>query len=251
MSDHSTLRIERNGPVATVTLHRPDSLNALTRTLLVELGDSLEDFVDDDTVRVVVLTGSGRAFSAGVDLKDLSDMTLKNGNVGDVLDGPARRVLELLTTMQQLVVAKVNGFCFTGALELVLACDLTVTADEARFADTHAKFGLRPSWGMSQRLIRTVGPTRAREISFTSRAFSGIEAADWGIAMRSVPLSELDATVHALVAQLLENSGGSLAAYKDLYRTALDMGLDEGLRYEAATGYEIADTSARIETFRK
>ena len=154
----------------------------------------------DDAVRVVVLTGEGRAFSSGVDLKALGGRSLEGGSVGDLLDLPARRAIELLTTMPKVVVAKVNGFCFTGALELALACDLVVTADEAKFGDTHAKFGLRPTWGMSQRLIRLVGVARARELSYTARTFTGVEAAEWGLAVRSVPRDELDAAVDELVA---------------------------------------------------
>jgi enoyl-CoA hydratase/carnithine racemase len=238
------------GPLATVTLSRPEALNALTPDMLVELGDVLLGIAHDDAVRVVVLTGAGRAFSAGVDLKALGGRSLEGGSVGDVLDLPARRVIELLTTMPKVVVAKVNGFCFTGALELALGCDLVVAAEEARFGDTHAKFGLRPTWGMSQRLIRLVGVARARELSYTARTFSGVEAAEWGLAVRSVPRDELDAAVDELVTTLLANSQGSLAAYKDLYRAALDSDLVAGLAYESSAEYEITDTDERVADFR-
>jgi enoyl-CoA hydratase len=238
------------GPLATVTLSRPEALNALTPDMLVELGDVLLGIAHDDAVRVVVLTGAGRAFSAGVDLKALGGRSLEGGSVGDVLDLPARRVIELLTTMPKVVVAKVNGFCFTGALELALGCDLVVAAEEAKFGDTHAKFGLRPTWGMSQRLIRLVGVARARELSYTARTFSGVEAAEWGLAVRSVPRDELDAAVDELVTTLLANSQGSLAAYKDLYRAALDSDLVAGLAYESSAEYEITDTDERVADFR-
>src|SRR6185436_18670076 len=111
--------------------------------------------------------------------------SLDGGKVGDILDVPARRVTTLLTTIPKIVIAKVNGFCFTGALELVLACDLAIAADGAKFGDTHAKFGLRPTWGMSQRLVATVGITRARELSYTARTFTGSQAADWGLVTRA------------------------------------------------------------------
>jgi enoyl-CoA hydratase/carnithine racemase len=197
-----------------------------------------------------VLTGDGRAFSAGVDLKALGQRSLEGGAVGDVLDVPGRRVIELLTTMPKIVVARVNGHCFTGALELVLACDLVITADEARFGDTHARFGIRPSWGMSQRLPRLVGMARARELSYTARTFTGTEAAEWGLALRSVPRDDLDAAVADVVGQLLANSRGALAAHKDLYRAALDNGLADGLAYEASTSYVIDDTDERVAGFR-
>ena len=250
MNDTPTVLRSNDGAVATLTLSRPEALNALTPAMLDELDIELRHVGRDPQVRVVVLTGAGRAFSAGVDLKALGGRSLAGGSVGDVLDVPARRSIEVLTTMPKVVVAKVNGFCFTGALELALACDLVVAADEARFGDTHAKFGLRPTWGMSQRLIRLVGVARARELSYTARTFTGADAAAWGLAVRSVPLTELDAVVDELVATLLANSQGSLAAYKDLYRAALDEGLRAGLSYERSAEYTITDTDARVADFR-
>jgi len=241
--------VTTDGAVTTLTLNRPDVLNALTPELVEQLGDALEQVRDDPGVRVVVLTGAGRAFSAGVDLKALAGNPLERGEVGDGLDIPGRRALDLLTTIPKVVVGKVNGHCFTGALELLLGCDLIVAADEATFGDTHAKWGLRPSWGMSQRLIRLVGVSRARELSFTARTFTGTEAATWGLAMRSVPRAELDQFVDQLVETLLANSTGVLAAYKDLYRQALEGGLTDGLRYEADTHYDVRDTWDRLGGF--
>lgn len=250
MSQEPTVLIENTPPVATLTLSRPAALNAITREMLLELNGALETLSGDEGVRVIVLTGAGRAFSAGVDLKALGDLPIPEGAVGDHLDIPARSVTTRLTTMPQIVIAKVNGFCFTGALELALACDLVVTADEAKFGDTHAKWGLRPTWGMSQRLIRTVGITRARDLSYTARTFTGREAEAWGIAVRSVPLDQLDEEVRRLADAVAANSQGSLAAYKDLYRQALDRGLTEGLAYESSTDYPIDDTEARVSSFR-
>jgi enoyl-CoA hydratase len=241
--------VTSDGPVTTITLNRPEVLNALTPVLVERLADALERSAADPGTRVVVLTGAGRAFSAGVDLKALAGNPLEGGEVGDELDVPGRRALGVLTTMPQVVIGKVNGHCFTGALELLLGCDLVVAADEATFGDTHAKWGLRPSWGMSQRLIRLVGVARARELSYTARLFSGVEAAAWGLAIRSVPRAELDGVVDEMIATLLDNSAAVIAAYKDLYRQALEGGLDEGLRYEARTHYDVRDSWERLGTF--
>jgi enoyl-CoA hydratase/carnithine racemase len=239
-----------NGPVATVTLSRPDVLNAITREMLVELSETLDEVSANSSVKVVILTGEGRAFSAGVDLKALGGRELINGAVGDLLDEPAREAIKRLTTIPQVVIGRLNGACFTGALELLLACDLIIAANEAKIGDTHAKWGLRPSWGMSQRLVKAVGITRARELSYTAKTFSGSEAAQWGLAICSVPLAELDEAVSALAASVLNNSPGSLVAYKDLYRRALDNVLVDGLEQEAATSYQIIDTEERIAGFR-
>jgi enoyl-CoA hydratase/carnithine racemase len=248
MSDE--LLVSTEGPVTTLTLHRPEALNALTPTLLVALDGALAAVEADDAIRVVVLTGAGRAFSAGVDLKALGDRDIVDGAVGDILDVPARSITRRLSTMTAITIAKVNGFCFTGALELALACDLMVVADEATLADTHAKFGLRPTWGMSQRLPLAVGRAKARELSLTARNIKGVEAASIGLACRSVPLEELDETVAAMADQIAGHSIGSLAAYKDLYAKADQLGIDDGLAYEYGTPYPIADTAERLASFR-
>jgi enoyl-CoA hydratase/carnithine racemase len=249
MSAEPSVLVARSGAALTITLNRPEALNAITDEMLGALGDALERAATDDA-SVIVLTGAGRAFSAGVDLKALGQRRLDGGKVGDLLDVPARRVTALLTTIPKVVIAKVNGFCFTGALELVLACDLAVAADGAKFGDTHAKFGLRPTWGMSQRLVAAVGVNRARMLSYTARTFTGAEAAEWGLVAQAVPAGELDATVDALVESVAANSPGSLAAYKDLYRESLERGLTDGLTYESVTEYPIADTEERIASFR-
>jgi enoyl-CoA hydratase/carnithine racemase len=239
-----------DGDVATLTLSRPEALNAITREMLEQLAAALDVVSADPAVSVVVLTGEGRAFSAGVDLKALGDRSLEGGSVGEYLDAPARAVIDRLCTIPQVVVARVNGFCFTGALELVLACDLVVVAEEARLSDTHAKWGLRPTWGMSQRLPRAVGMARARELSYTARTFTGAEAVEWGLAVRAVPLAELDDAVAELAEAVAANSAGSVAAYKDLYRHALDAGQSDGLAYEADATYPISDTAERLAGFR-
>ena len=246
----SVLQTSHPRPEITVlTLDRPEKLNALSYELVEQLHEALDALAADNTCRVVVLTGSGRAFSAGVDLKVLGGRDLTDGSVGDLLDLPARRGTHLLSTMPKPSVAKVNGHCFTGALELVLACDLVVVASAAKLGDTHAKFGLRPTWGMSQRLPRLVGMVAARELSYTARVFTGAEAAGMGLVARAVPADELDDAVDGLVRDLLANSPGSLAAYKDLYREALERPLGDGLAYEAATTYRIPDTVERLSGF--
>ena len=244
---------ERDGRVATLRFNRPEALNALTVGMLTRLGDDLEAIAGDDGVSVVVLTGEGRAFTAGVDLKALRDagQDLTLGNVGDALNNAARRVQVLLETMPQATIAKVNGFCFTGGLEIMLACDIIIAAEEAKFGDTHAKIGLRPTWGMTQRLGRKVGMMRARELSFTARTISGLEAAAYGMAMEAVPLAALDQRVGELAAAIAENSPGSIAAYKDLYRKSENAGLDDGLAYEYSTIYEISDVRERMAEILK
>ena len=236
--------VEREGPVATITLNRADAMNALTPEMLAEVDAALNGIADDEAVNVVVMTGAGRAFCAGVDLKALQakGVDLSAGNVGDDLNNAARGVLERIEAMPQATIAKVNGFCFTGGMELMLAFDIVIVAEEAKLGDTHAVLGFRPTWGMTQRLPRKVGTMRAKELSFTARTISGIEAA-------AMPMADLDGRVAELATAIGRNSPGSIRAYKDLYAQAENAGLDSGLGYERDTAYEIPDVGQRLGDF--
>ena len=245
----SEVLVERQGAVATVSFNRPEALNALTPDMLRQAGDALRELAAEAAIRVIVLTGEGKAFSAGVDLKALGKVELVNGSVGEILDAPARRLIDAIESAPQPVIAKLNGHCYTGALELALACDLLVMAEEAGLGDTHAKFGLRPSWGMSQRLARRVGSQRARELSFTARTVKGPEALALGIAAQVVPRADLDEAVADLCERIAGNSAGSIKAYKDLYRRTEGERLDAGLAYEFAREYPIEDSMDRLAGF--
>lgn len=251
LPEFQQIRVDVTPPTATITLNRPHALNAVTVEMLSELGTAFETLGADPTVTVIVLTGEGRSFCAGVDLKSLGDRRLDGGQVGPILDLPARHVIDVIGNIDKIVIAKVNGHCFTGALEIALGCDIVLVADEAVLGDTHAKWGLRPTWGMSQRLPRLVGPARARYLSYTASTFSGKEAAQWGLAERSCPRDELDSVVREVADAISANSRGSLAAYKDLYRAAERVSLADGLGYEAKAGYRIDDTEGRIAGFRE
>src|SRR4051794_28452918 len=239
MPEFQQIKVDVSAATATVTLNRPSALNALTVEMLGELGAAFEFLGTDADLAVVVLTGEGRAFSAGVDLKALGDRRLDAGKVGDLLGVPARRVIDAIGATHQVVIAKVNGHCFTGALELALACDIVIAANQAVLGDTHAKWGLRPTWGMSQRLPHLGGFARARYLSYTAAIFSGSEAAQWGLAARSCPRADLDTVVAEVAANVVANSRGALAAYKDLYAAAARVPLTEGVDYEAAAEYVI------------
>lgn len=242
------------GTLGTLRLHRPDVLNAITPAMLAQARAGLRDLVEDEAVGVVRITGSGRAFSAGVDLKALNQdaadgSALRGGEVNQDLNGAARRLIEEIETAPKLIIAQINGYCFTGALELAIACDIVVAAREAKLGDTHAKWGLRPTWGMSQRLPRLVGLARARELSYTARSFTGEQALDWGLAAFAPPLEDIEMIVLDLARQIVQNSPGSLSAYKDLYREAVNRGQNDGLEYEREARYDIRDSEERLKQF--
>lgn len=237
--------------VATICWNRPDAMNALTPDMLQMAGDMVTSLAERDDIRVVVLTGAGKAFSAGVDLKALGKVEIDGGCVGEVLDRPARRLIAAIEDMPQPVIAKVNGHCYTGALEIALACDLLICATQAGLGDTHAKWGLRPTWGMSQRLPARIGLQRAKEMSLTARTIKGDEAAQIGLALRAVPLEDLDSAADEMCASILKNSPDALAAYKNLYRQTSGLALSKGLEFEAQTRYEITDSMDRLGGFLK
>jgi|TARA_B110000037_G_C16981645_1_gene449279 enoyl-CoA hydratase/carnithine racemase len=250
MTNFSEIKVSRDGERCTISFNRTEALNAITPTMLEELNTAATAASEDDSIRFVVLTGEGKSFSAGVDLKALGERELVNGKVGDILDLPARRLTSTLSSMPKVTIARVNGFCFTGALELAISCDLLVVASNAKMGDTHAKFGLRPTWGLSQRLPELVGLAKARELSFTARMFSGEEAAQWGLATEAVALEDLDRRIDDLIAEMSANSSESFVAYKDLYAASSQLGLKAGLEFEAITDYRFSETEERLKGFR-
>jgi enoyl-CoA hydratase/carnithine racemase len=237
--------------IATITLNRPDVLNALTPSMLVEIRQAVEATAADDAVGVIVMTGAGRAFSAGVDLKALGEVMVEGESVESIVDEPGRALIEAIQTVPKAVIAKVNGFCLTGALEIILGCDLIVATEEARLGDTHAKWGLRPTWGMSARLPRAVGLHRAKELSFTAAMITGAEAERIGLVNRAVPAEDLDEVVRELANAILANSRGSIAAYKHLYLHGMGTTLPNALELEFGTTFEIEDTDERAGQFLK
>ena len=131
-----------------------------------------------------------------------------------------------------------------------MACDVMAVADEAKLGDTHAKFGLRPTWGLSQRLPALVGLARARELSFSARIFSGLEAREWGMAALGGPLDQLDQIVNDFLDSMSLNSSESFAAYKDLYGATERLSMRDGLDFESGSEYSISDTAERLAEFR-
>jgi len=236
----------------TLTLNRPDALNAIQPEMLTAMTGLLRQADDDPAVAVVILQGAGRAFSAGVDLKVLQGIDPHAGKIGDLFDLPAREVRTAIREIGKPVIAKVHGFCYTGALEIALHCDLIYTTESTKFGDTHAKFGLRPTWGMSQTLAQAVGIRRAKELSFTARTFLGSDALQWGLVNAAVADQEgLDAIVAQHAAAIAANSQGSIAAFKDLYALAQQgLSVDDALEEEGNRTYDaITDTVERLSGF--
>lgn len=238
--------------VRSIAFNRPDALNAFTPELLAALSAEIGAASRDAAVGAVVLFGEGRAFSAGVDLKLLKGETPVAGRISSDFDGEAYRAAAAIRHCLHPVIAKVHGFCFTGALELALHCDFIFTTEDTKFGDTHAKWGLRPTWGMSQNLARAVGVRRARELSYTARTFTGADAARWGLANDALKdKASLDAHVEKRAAEIAAGSRGAVGAYKKLYALHEELRpLEEALETEVELDFpEIDDTAARLKEF--
>jgi enoyl-CoA hydratase len=248
---YDTITYANTAGIGRITINRPEALNAITPAMLGELAKAVTDAGKDPDIGVIAITGAGKAFCAGVDLKSLGDRKLERGKVGDILDLPARGLIRAIREVPRVVIAVVNGFCFTGALEIVLGCDIVIAAEQAKIGDTHAKWGLRPTWGMSARLPRRVGFLKAKELSFTADAISGLEAARIGLVNMAVPAEKLEDTLQAMARKIMANSRESIAAYKCLYNENEAMTLDESLELEFASEFDIGDTTERLEQFRK
>jgi enoyl-CoA hydratase/carnithine racemase len=236
-----------DGGVAYLTLNRPDKLNALNVPLFQELETHVNNIAQQiNEVGCVVLKGAGRCFSAGHDLGDIAE--------GEKLPRPnfQAKVIEALADLPQPVITAAHSHCYTGALELALAGDLILASENARFADTHAKWALQPVWGISQRLPRRVGKSKATEMMLSGRTYSGAEALSMDLANLVFSDDTFEADVKTYCEEMLTNSWHSLRGYKHLIRNTDGMNLDEGLSYEIYNGVGRGpDMHERIASFGK
>lgn len=226
---------EDSAGVATLTLNRPEKLNAITPAVMVALREHIDRIAGDESVRCVVLTGAGRSFCAGHDLTAIASAE----------HAPSKHyepeTIDALENLPQPTIAKIRGHCFTGGLELALGCDLLMATESAKLGDTHGQWGLVPIWGMSVRLPERIGPSRAKELMFTSRRITGTEAAAIGLVDRACPEDQLDDVVEALSREIAENSPGTNRIDKALLRDAAQMERREALLREREMPYGIPD----------
>lgn len=232
------------GGLCRLTLNRPEKLNALNAASFALLEKHL-DAITAERVGCVLLVGAGRSFCAGHDLDDIA-----GGGEEDAVKRFETGVVERLATFPMPVVAAVQGHCFTGGLELALAADIIIAAEDAKFADTHAKWDLVPIWGLSQRLPRRVGMARAHEMMFASRTYSGVQAAAMGLANYAVPPNQLASEAEKLCADILANSWRANRAIKKLAADTDGMTLAAGIAWElhhsAGRGPEMQERIARM-----
>ena len=233
MSEPLVLVDRQTEGLAVLTLNRPQAMNALSVALMTELAGTIDTLGADPSVRVLILTGAGRAFTAGLDLKELGAGQGSLGRVDGRAEARARPdPVAALERFAGPVIGAINGPAVTGGFELALACDVLLASPAARFADTHARVGIAPGWGLSQRLSRAIGPYRAREVSFTGNWVSAEQAAAWGFVNRVVPADELMAQARALAADMLGTVPDMLLRYKAVIRDGYALPFGEAMQLE-------------------
>ena len=233
------LQIDKSGSIATVTLNRPEAMNALSRELRGALVRAFGELDDDDEVGVVILTGAGRAFCAGLDLKELGGETGRASATGEAI-GSGGDVIGAMDACPKPIIGAINGFAITGGFELALACDVLIASREARFADTHARVGILPGWGLSQKLPRLIGIARAKEVSLTGNFLAAERAEAWGLVNRVVEPAELLDTCRALARDMLSCDPQAMRAYKALIDRGYGATFADGIRIEREVSLEHA-----------
>lgn len=235
MSEELVLLKVEDG-IATVTLNRPHAMNALSKDLRSRLFHVMKQVDEDDAVRAVILTGTGeRAFTAGLDLKELGS---EAGALGAAnAEGADENPVKAIELCRKPVIGAINGVAITGGFEVAIACDVLIGSTNARFADTHARVGIVPGWGLSQKLSRMIGISRAKELSFTGNFLDAQTAKEWGLLNHVVAPDELLPLAHKLAADMASIDPEFLARYKRL--------IDDGYAHSFADGMALeADLSS-------
>jgi len=209
----SEIAVDVDGPRGDITLNRPAKLNPLSTTTLNELVSAARYLDTLAEVKVVVVAGNGRAFSAGADLASFTTAESSAAVARDAADA-GRRMAEAIEAMRAVTIAKIHGHCVGGGVVLASACDLRIAADDTRFSIPEVDLGIPLAWGGIPRLVREIGPARTKELVMTCRPFGGAEALAAGFLNRTVPASDLASAVDELVGQLAGKSALTLTATK-------------------------------------
>ena len=229
MTENPEVQYELADAVATITLHRPEVRNAINTSMRKGVRAAIERAEADDDVAVMVLTGSDPAFCAGLDLRELGSRP------AELVEDPSvgsRGSTRPFPDRTKPLIGAVNGPAITGGFELALNCDFLIASDRAVFADTHARVGVMPGWGLSVLLADAVGVRRAREISLSGNFMTADEALTWGLVNRVVPHADLLPTVRRIAADIAGNDPNGVARMLATYREQEDTDLADGWRIE-------------------
>jgi len=226
--------------VTKVTMNRPEALNALSAGLRNQLTEVFTDLAEDNATEVIVLTGAGRAFTVGLDLKELGGEKAAETVVDKDLG-------KAMLNVNKPIIGAINGYAITGGFELALMCDFMIASENARFADTHARVGVVPGWGLSQRLPRLIGINRAKELSLTGNFLDADTAYAWGLVNRVVPADALLSTAVQLAQDIVSTEPVTRNAVRQIMDAGWHASLTEGLEIERDANRVHAKTEVRAE----
>jgi enoyl-CoA hydratase len=229
MSTYETITLERRGAVALLSINRPDKLNALNEQVHAEAVTALDELKRDDSVRVLVITGSGeKSFVAGEDISEFQNRTPTDQR--DTFH--ERTLFNSIDTFPKPVIAMVNGFCLGGGNEIALACDIRICSENARFSQPEINLGLIPGGGGTQRLTRLIGEGRSMEAMLTGDMIDAQTAYNFGLVNHVYPAAELESKTMELANKIAEKAPIALQLAKEAVKFASRSNLDEGLRRE-------------------
>jgi enoyl-CoA hydratase len=235
--------------VATVTLNRPAQMNALSASLRAALVATFAELAENDGIKIAILTGAGeRAFCAGLDLKELGAGGAHPSSIVEGADDP----VSTLNRFRKPIIGAINGVAITGGFEVALACDVLLASTNARFADTHGRVGILPGWGLSQKLSRLIGISRAKELSLTGNFIDAQTAAAWGLVNRVLPPENLLPTAQKLAADMAQLPTTMLTGYKNLIDDGYALPFKDAIALETqrSATYNAQISAADIEARR-
>jgi len=229
------INVEKKDCKATITFNRPEALNALNSAVLTELGEIVDDLYKDDDVKVVILTGAGKAFVAGADLKEMESL---RGATARAFTVKGRDIFRRLELLPKPVIGAINGFALGGGSELALCCDFLIASEKAIFGLPETGLGVIPGFSGTQRLPRRIGVAKAKEWIFLGQNHTAQEAFEVGLVNKVVPPEKLMDEAHALADALLQKSSSAIALAKTAIHRGMETDLDSALEIE--TGLVVA-----------
>ena len=234
--DYENIILEKEENIAIITFNRPEAMNALNNQTRAEFRAAIDDVASDDEVKVLILTGSGKAFVAGSDIKEFNATTpFAAHNI--------RRLGEMVEQLEKPVIAAVNGFCLGGGNEIAMGCDIIIASEKAKFGQTEINIGIIPGGGGTQRLPRLIGVCRAKELIYTGDIIRAEEADRLGLVNRVVPMDELMPAAKELAKKIAAKSAAALKLAKTAINRGMQTNLESGLKYE----YELYSLSLSLE----
>ncbi|KAK1425951.1 hypothetical protein QVD17_14618 [Tagetes erecta] len=232
------------GGIGYVRINRPKSLNSLTRGMMKDLAGVFKSLDSDDSIHVIILSGEGSSFCSGVDLTSAEDVF--KGDVKDVESDPVAQ----MERCRKPIIGAISGFAVTAGFEIALACDILIASTDAKFIDTHARFGIFPSWGLSQKLSRIIGVNKAREISLTATPLTAQDAHNLGLVNHVVEPPQLLNKARQVAQAILKNNLDLVVRYKAVINDGANRDLHHALLLEKERAHEYYNGMTK-EQFKK